>query len=894
MPDNNTISSGGSWSDSSVNNGETLGSDIDISGSTYSENWNIIISGSTHSENWNISSGGVQSGTSSSGGISSDSIAISGSTYSENWTVSSGGVQSGTSSSSGGSSNNIPFSSIDITGSTTGGTVVEPVDSGGGSAVVEPVDSGEGSAVVEPVDSGETSSGGSGNTLENVTINSGGTRKFYGITANSTIVNSGGTMIIQGGVANYTIVNSGGEMYISNGVMNSSAAVSNGGVANYTTVSSSGRMYVSSGGTANYTTVSGGKMYVSDGGVASNTIINANGDMYLKGDAVHCGSLIIMQDGGVFIYSGSVIDFTVTAQTNNTVALINYFDRIRNAANAAFTLTVNADQAVGLYALAGYAGNFDSTITVKTEQEDIGKLTLRNALAVGDNLFKLLLDDSETLTLQIKAPDIVTNSSAGGEGSFDATIASGDAILLQSSTSAYNYTDGLTATHPLDVVGNNATTTTLAGGCLYLDGNAASFSKLTLDGNVFGGADGATTEQDDAELSFSGVVFADTDRIYGGADVSGNDTAILGDITLSMDDVNGSSARVFGAGRVAGNANLAVGDIDIAVSCAEGGSLLNIFAGADVLSVFSGSITCDAVTTVIGGGEFTYCGNGSQLRGGTSSQKDSTLTVNGGTFKHYVYAGAFSMGGQATVNGDTLLTINGGTFNSHVFGGCGANDSANGAFTFVSGTAGVVVNAADDTVTFNGNLYAGSMGYGQINNGTCLTFTGAGENLSFASNSYVTGNSQMAKGAAQYVLDGDRTLAFDGFSGDFGANINNGFTRLAASGSNVAFTGNCVALGSISKWEIEAGSATAELTLDNAKNSFKGDTLTLTLAANAEPDSGGWDVITGTDTALQGWQSLASVTICGDAATYADGEWRTDSHRLFKDGNALRLAARAS
>ncbi|MBQ7650713.1 MAG: hypothetical protein IJS15_07120, partial [Victivallales bacterium] len=484
----------------------------------------------------------------------------------------------------------------------------------------------------------------------------------------------------------------------------------------------------------------------------------------------------------------------------------------------------------------------------------------------------------------------VTTTEAGGDGSFDAMIASGDTILFKSYMSIYNYTDGLAVTHPLNIVGNGADATSLVGGALYLAGNETSFSGLTLDGNVFGGVSGASTDAHDATISFEGVSFSDGNRIYGGADVSGTDTAVVGDITLFMEAADGEGARVFGAGRVSDKSSLVVGAISMDVLCAEGGSLLNIFAGADVATGFDGSIKCDTVTTTVNSGEFTYAGNGSQLRGVESVQKDSTLTVNGGTFKHYVYAGAFSMGGNATVNGYTLLTVNGGTFNAHVFGGCGANNSANGAKTLVSGTGGVVVNAADETVTFNANLYAGSMGYGIVNGDTSMTFTGSGENLLFGTDSYVTGNSQMARGTEQYV-GGDRLLAFDGFTGEFAANINNGFSHIAASNSNVTFTGGRVALGSVAAWEIEAASEYAELALGDAKNNFKGDTLTLTIAEDTAPDADGWDVITGADTALRGWQSFSSVSICGEAAAFADGEWATDDYRLYKEGDALRLAA---
>ena len=767
----------------------------------------------------------------------------------------------------------------------------------------------------------------SGGTANSTTVSggteSGGTMTISAGTANDTIVD-GGVMILSGGMANDTIL-SGGSMRVRGGTANDTIVsggvmvMSNGTVND--TIVSGGSMILRSGGTANRTIVSGGTMDVSSG-CANDTIVSG-GTMLLSGGVLG-GTLSIAEGAFVSAYSGAVIDLTVAGQKDRTAELINRYDYIGGADDATFTLTVKDKQVPGRYALAGQAQSFDGTISVRTVNGDVlGDVSLATPLENGIMEYSLSRDDAGTLMLDItvNASFTVSDPDTGGFFSFDKAAVTdiADTVGFDSSSTIYNYTDGLTATHGMEVFGNGADTTTLAGGALYLACNETSFNHMTLSGRVFGGflagdsnnslswnypyrhgfaapnvgdfVGSGTAKSDDTSLSFNGVSFADGTRIYGGADAAGANNASIGDITLHLEDVDGDTARVFGAGRVAGEANLIAGDIDIAISCAEGGSLLNIFAGADVATEFEGSIKCETVATVIDGGEFTYCGNGSQLRGGESVQKASTLTINSGTFKHYVYAGAFSMGGIATVNGDTLLTINGGTFNAHVFGGCGANDSENGEHTLVSGTAGVVVNTADETVTFNANLYAGSMGYGLIDSGTSMTFTGHGSKLSFAADSYVTGNSQMAKGSVQYVLSGDRTLAFDGFSGDFGANINNGFTRLVASGSNIVFTGGNVALGSIATWEIEADSADAELELGDAKNTFKGDTLELTLAEDTAPGADGWDVITGTETSLAGWDKFSSVTICGDAATYADDEWATNSYRLYKEDSTIRLAA---
>ena len=693
--------------------------------------------------------------------------------------------------------------------------------------------------------------------------------------------------VSEGGVVSAIAVNAYGLLLLSSG-----------GTANGTIVNDGGIMTVSGGMAVSTTVNDSGIMEVSDGATANGVVVNSGGSMLLGEGGLLCGQVSIASGAFVSAGSAAMIDLTLAAQTTPDDPLIDNLDYIAGAGNASYTLTVAADQAAGRYVLAGNAASFNSAITVNTVSgEEVGTLTVGSLITDDTKAYRLLLEDDNALTLTIMAYQSVTNPVAGEDGSFDSVVlAGGTGTITFASSGTYNYSDGLAATNAIDVIGNGAAATTLAGGKLYMEGNAASFSDLTLDGTVFGGI--AVTSgilgTTSTSLSFGNVTFAEGQRVYGGTEVSGDEYVLgaVGGITMSMENVDGSeTARVFGAGKVAGDASLHVGDIDISVSCADDGVFCNYFAGADVAEGYNGTIVCGRVNTTIDGGTFTYFGNGSQLRGGASVQKDSTLTINGGTFQHFVYAGAFSMGGVATVNGDTTLTVNGGTFLTHVFGGCGANISDNGGNTLIKGTASITVNTSVNTVSFRENIYAGSMGFGNINGGTSLTFTGLGENLEFASDSYVTGNSQMYRGTAQYV-GGDQTLAFDKFSGEFGANIHNGFTNVTLSDSNVSFTGESeVRLNGVSSWAIEVCSDAAELTLGKGTNSFKGDSLMLTLDSEATLDTEGWDVIAGTDDTLSGWDQFSSVTLDGEAATYAaSGEWTTSALRLYRDGNTLKLA----
>ena len=749
-----------------------------------------------------------------------------------------------------------------------------------------------------------------GGSTSRVHLNNGGVMFVSGGVASKTTV-EGNMFVVSGGTAHTPTVSSGGSLLVANGgsalkpqiFVDGTMIVSSGALAQKADIHANATVIVSSGGSASSTDVMGyGKMIVSDGGTAKGISVKTNGKLFVSSGGTAKGTIRFEDGVTVSACSGAVIDFTVAELENNNTTLINRYNYIEGAQNASYTLTVAENQPLANYVLAWSASSFNSTITVNYLPEnggsfEIGTLSVGESLIYGNSQYVLLLDD-ETLRFNVSFFSyyyLVTDPDVEVDNSFDVAYVSEKTLVKFDSTKAvFNYSDGMTATYSMEIVGNGTSATTLSGGEFYLACNETSFSDITLDGKVFGGIrmSDDSKECDSTSLSFNGVGFTDRARVFGGADLSGTALLVINSITISMEEVDGGNARVFGAGRVAGNANLIVGNIDVTISCADSGSFGNYFAGAEALSGFAGIIACGTVSTVIDGGEFIYCGNGSQLRGGTSAQGTSTLTINGGTFNYFVYAGAFSANDKAnaTVDGDSTLMINGGTFKSHVFGGCGANNSTNGANTLVEGDVFVTIDTSNKSVSFEGNIYAGSIGTGSIMGSTTMTFTGLGENLSFATNSYVTGGSQMSKNMPE-CIEGTATLAFDGFSGAFAANVNNGFTNVAISGSNVSFTGQKVYMRAVSDWAIEVASEDAELTLANGKNSFEGDTLAITMADGAAPTTDGWSVIVGTNATLTGWDAFSSVSLDGKAAAYADGAWSTETYRLYRDGNALKLAS---
>ena len=194
--------------------------------------------------------------------------------------------------------------------------------------------------------------------------------------------------------------------------------ISNGGVASDTTMSG-GTIDVLSGGVASNTTMSGGTMVVFSGGVASDTIVSGGtmnvsvGGVVAPDTTVSCGSLTILEGGThrgmlsiasgavVSAHSGAVIDFTMAAQEDKDVPLIDHYDYIAGAEDATYTLTIASDLDTGSYALAGYATDFNSTITVKTNaQEVLGSLSMTELLNTNGFSYQLSLTDG-TLFLDI-------------------------------------------------------------------------------------------------------------------------------------------------------------------------------------------------------------------------------------------------------------------------------------------------------------------------------------------------------------------------------------------------------------------------------------------------------------------------------------------------------------
>ena len=154
------------------------------------------------------------------------------------------------------------------------------------------------------------------NLIQNTILNNGNIQQIYfGQLAVNTTINSDGCQIVySGGVAKSTIIN-GGSQFISSGAMATNTTINSsggqtvyyGGVANYTSINSGGWQYVCSGGTTNNTIVKRGSglcafQDVLSGGTANYTTLSGESfTKYVSGvqyDTVYC-AVQTVSSGGV-------------------------------------------------------------------------------------------------------------------------------------------------------------------------------------------------------------------------------------------------------------------------------------------------------------------------------------------------------------------------------------------------------------------------------------------------------------------------------------------------------------------------------------------------------------------------------------------------------------------
>ena len=234
-----------------------------------------------------------------------------------------------------------------------------------------------------------------------------------GVSKNNVSVGSGLLMtVLSGGTVTDSVVKASGTMSVYQGGTVKNITVDGGGVANlYDQVSVTG-MRVS------------GTLNVNAGSSASNTTVSAGGKVLVAADGELNGTLSIASGATVSVSKGGSVIMDIRGRTAASGALIQNINLITGA--PAISLQMSAFQEVGTYLLATGASGMSSPITVRTDNRELGTMSLNTSLRSGGFYCSLKQTPEDELAISIAHADdsviINHNGSVGSNGIFTETL----------------------------------------------------------------------------------------------------------------------------------------------------------------------------------------------------------------------------------------------------------------------------------------------------------------------------------------------------------------------------------------------------------------------------------------------------------------------------------------
>jgi autotransporter passenger strand-loop-strand repeat protein len=246
---------------------------------------------------------------------------------------------------------------------------------------------------------------GGGTAVSTTVVKNGHLCVSSGGTAVSTTVGSEGSLVVLSwGMADATMVNSGGSL-----------VVSSGGTTDATTVSLDGYLVVVSGGVANSTIIgSGGCMDVCWSGTANSTEVSSGGRLEFIGGGILKGIVVV---GGIMTLSGVVdannadITFDITERTGVETVIVNNITLLNGGT---YSINVAAEQAEGVYKLAGNASAFSQNVTLTVKDTNLTTMLTRgNTASIGGKDYTLNVVNEE-LCLTVAANDIPAPTNRSG------------------------------------------------------------------------------------------------------------------------------------------------------------------------------------------------------------------------------------------------------------------------------------------------------------------------------------------------------------------------------------------------------------------------------------------------------------------------------------------------
>ncbi|MEA4863214.1 MAG: beta strand repeat-containing protein [Victivallaceae bacterium] len=626
---------------------------------------------------------------------------------------------------------------------------------------------------------------------------------------------------------------------------NATFVVSSGCFASATALVDGGYMTVADFGSATAVSLGTGTvLYVNAGSVAREILVgnsatarfNANsnaGDIMVKDGGAAWFYSSVTLSGSLEIYgatrflggtvSATGLNVTMHLETHlppSTTTITPFADAsLDNFSGANLSLTLSNSQADGRYVLASNSTTFGGTITIKNMLgQALTTISLDQTKTISTGSYTLNIQD---VALNPRYPTVTTKclcltvTTTPGNATWPYAWASAPINIKAITSSAFTFgsdSSYLTANGYAGSVGAG-TFNTISGGTVtedvYLNLNGSGSVARVVGGTgnnyvylnnagmvahyIYGtyGTDGKSVNvvisqgkaaalvaagQDtkiagNVEIEFtSGNAATHTANIYGGVIGATETSSVEGNVDLV---ITGASLNglVFAAGRAQdGSIASVAGDVNVTVSGAT--------------HTANSKITAGPTNWIVGGG--MAVDGGSISVGGTVVINVSNSTVG------YLVAGGMAQDQDSTaVVGKTNITISGvTTVTGSIYAG---GYVANGGFSTVDEST-IIINAAKgNTITIEGNIYAGSAN--PFRNGTTTVWDstivvgGSGTNLNFSG--IVDGTVTNTPGSEEATSE----LVFSAFKGAFNGAIQNM--------DAISFTGNTAV-------DLTNGKATAE------------------------------------------------------------------------------------
>ena len=547
----------------------------------------------------------------------------------------------------------------------------------------------------------------SGGTATNITASS--TRLVLTVSPDTLIAGtSGGSdFAIRDGIASGYSINSGGELH-----------VCSGGMANSTGINYGGNLYISSGGTANNTTVNSfGRLTVSSGGTADQTTVDSGGYLYISSGGTLTGRTIYF-GGTISAFEGAVVDFDLTERAPGTGARISNLAGLKGTPN--WTITVNADQAEGIYTLARGAAGFNQTITVVNKVGDeLGTLTVGGTTVISDVNYVLSLSDDGQLSLKIgeEIPPSPYTS--------DGLILINDAAKVNSGEVFHDTLIGQGGWLQVYSGGTALETLVISGGTFFIssDGTADSTTILSSGAMIIspnGTANATTVNQYGSMIvSSGGLANSTTVNTAGTLIVSKGGTACDTIVSGICDDnMNYTWGNVYVSGGTVIRTELDYcGHLEIIAGSADSVTL----GSRSWLAVSAGGTATD----VIEDGGFVSYETGAQVTfashtfSGKELTSGVTATVHSGTTANSI----------TVCSGGELQVFSGGTAVSTEINSRGSlHLSSGGIADSTTVNSGGSLNVYSSGTANNTNVYSGgnmSISRGGTANGTTVNYGGS-------------------------------------------------------------------------------------------------------------------------------------------------------------------------